>query len=120
MLKEYPAKRANDDSQRRWFADEYFDLIVWFDEDGDISGFQLCYDKGPAERALTWTCETGYSHNRIDGGEDNPAKDQTPILTPDGVFASQQVLQRLIDSSAKVDSDISDFVIAKLRSYPRA
>ena len=30
---------------RRWFMDSYFDLIVWYDDRGNATGFQLCYDK---------------------------------------------------------------------------
>lgn len=31
--------------RRSWFADEYSDLMVWFDPDGDASGYHLRYDK---------------------------------------------------------------------------
>ena len=57
---------------RRWFTDSDFDLIVWYegqDEDGPIAGFQLCYDKQGAERALTWRRATGFSHEKVDDGE---------------------------------------------------
>jgi hypothetical protein len=54
---------------RRWFTDEFFDLIVWYDEKRTLVGFQLCYDKEGRERALTWTREHGFQHNRIDDGE---------------------------------------------------
>lgn len=118
MLKEYPAKRPKGDPQRRWFADEFFDLIAWLNPDGSIKGFQLCYDKGPAERALTWTREAGYAHNRIDDGEGNPAKNQTPVLVPDGAFASRKILQRFMDACGQIDARISRFVIRKLREYP--
>ena len=49
MLKEsFPGK-----SSRKWFSDDYFDLIVWIDLNGAVSGFQLRYDKYKKERTLT-------------------------------------------------------------------
>ena len=30
---------------RRWYADDYFDLFIWFDDNDKVTGFQLCYDK---------------------------------------------------------------------------
>ena len=40
--------------RRRWFESEGMDVVVWMDGDGAIIGFQLCYDFGQGERALTW------------------------------------------------------------------
>jgi hypothetical protein len=45
-------------------ADDYFDLIVWYEPDGGVHGFQLCYDKPGRERALTWTLVDGFRHGR--------------------------------------------------------
>jgi len=60
-----PVKQHQDDRFRRWFADDYFDLIVWYDERQEICGFQLCYEKSRAEHALTWRADAGYAHHRI-------------------------------------------------------
>ena len=56
---------------RRWFTDEYFDLIAWYETPAakdarpgamkELKGFQLCYDKTGRERALTSTGSTGSS-----------------------------------------------------------
>ncbi|MBL8993039.1 MAG: hypothetical protein JNM63_06830, partial [Spirochaetia bacterium] len=34
------------DLPRRWFTNEYFDLILWFENEDrkTLFGFQLCYD----------------------------------------------------------------------------
>ncbi len=47
----------------RWFSDEYFDLYVWTDPSGTITGFQLCYDKPGKERAFTWFSDSGPGAN---------------------------------------------------------
>ena len=63
------ARQVEGEGFRRWFTDDYFDLIVWYGNDRRLIGFQLCYDKQERERALTWTLEHGFQHNRIDSGE---------------------------------------------------
>jgi hypothetical protein len=119
MLKEYRTVRPPRDAQRRWFADEYFDLIVWFGDDSSIWGFQLCYDRGRSERALTWTATDGYSHDRIDDGEANPTKNRSPILVPDGTFDAHPILARLSSGSVSIDRPVREFIEDKIRSYTR-
>ncbi len=60
MLRELAdVRQIPGEPRRRWFADDYFDLIVWFDKRGQIIGFQLCYDLPRDEHALTWHEEHG-------------------------------------------------------------
>jgi hypothetical protein len=117
MLKESFSSKQLAHTPRRWFSDEYFDLIVWLDQKGTISGFQLCYDKDDRERALTWTDKQGYAHERVDDGESNPSKNRTPILVPDGLFPSSEILARFLSSSEEIDPQVRFFVVAKLREY---
>ena len=49
---------------RRWFADEEMELILWYAESGELTGFQLCYDVPRKERAFTWKKEQGLTHSR--------------------------------------------------------
>ena len=75
MLKEYlQVRQIEGESKRRWFSDDYFDLIVWFDEQDEITGFQLCYDIHHVQRAVTWQKDSGFSHHKIDDGENRPGK----------------------------------------------
>lgn len=74
------------DSRRRWMADDYFDLIVWYEPSNAIHGFQLCYGKPVQERALTWLKPRGFSHSKIDSGDEDPGANRTPILLSDGSF----------------------------------
>lgn len=117
MLKEYSSTTYPAQGGRRWYSDNYFDLIVWTGPDGFISGFQLCYDKYKRERALTWTKETGYSHERVDDGESNPAKNQTPILVPDGVCPIREIIDLFLSRSAEVEPPIRTFITDRLREY---
>jgi hypothetical protein len=36
-------KQHEGEPKRRWFEDEYFDLVIWVDEKDDIIEFELCY-----------------------------------------------------------------------------
>jgi hypothetical protein len=105
------------DPRRRWFTDDFFDLIVWYDPDGAITGFQLCYDKKEYERALTWTVHEGFRHHRIDAGESPGRAKMSPVLTADGAFAKDMIAERFRDDAAEIEREISAFVYNRLMSY---
>ncbi len=117
MLEEYrDVRQVAGEPARRWFGDPVFDLIVWLDEAGATIGFQLCYDKGLDERALTWTEKSGFSHRRVDDGESMPEKrKRTPVLVPDGVVDAELLARRFSGESGGIDAEIVDFVVAKIR-----
>ena len=117
MLKEYSTQQHQGEQKRRWFTNNYFDLIVWQDNQSEITKFQLCYDKTRKERALTWTKGRGFDHNLIDDGEDSPLKNQSPILLADGLFPAREVLEIFITDSEVIEQQIRSFIIEKLRNY---
>jgi hypothetical protein len=117
MLREPCVRKYSDDRKRRWFSDDDFDLIIWWDNDDIISGFQLCYDKQKSERALTWRQESGFSHERVDSGETNPTKNQSPILVPDGLCPIDEITDQFLSKSKEIDPIIRSFVIVKLREF---
>jgi hypothetical protein len=101
------------EAKRRWFTDEFFDLIVWYGRDDTISGFQLCYDKEVDERAFTWRA-TSSTHHRVDDGESKPTRKATPVLLPDGTFDHRTVADRFLIESKNLDSEIAGFVYEKI------
>lgn len=103
---------------RRWFGNDYFDLIVWSDASETIKGFQLCYDKGRRERALTWHRGRGFSHDLIDPGDNSPFKDEAPTLEPGGHFPRAQILSVLEERSVGIDPEVRGFVLSMLRDLP--
>jgi hypothetical protein len=113
-------RQVDGEGFRRWFTDEYFDLIVWFDDTRRLVGFQLCYDKLVHERALTWTLEHGFQHNCIDSGEVPGHSKMTPIIIADGAFDSNPVSERFRQSSANIDRAIASFVLDTISAYPAA
>lgn len=105
--------------RRRWFMSDDLDLVVWCDESGRPSGFQLCYDRGLSERALTWQLDCGFSHMAVDDGERVGGKYKAiPILVADGPFPANTVADRFAGESAELPADLADFVNMKLRQHP--
>jgi hypothetical protein len=105
------------ESRRRWFFDDFFDLIVWYDDKNEISGFQLCYNKEVDERALTWRQESSYTHHRVDDGESKPNRKGTPILVADGMFDYKVIAARFQMESINLERSLSDFVLEKILNY---
>lgn len=101
----------------RWFASNYFDLFVWSGRNGEITGFQLCYDKPNKERAVTWIAESGFSHRQVDPGGQDPRKNRSPILLPDGLVPFQTLAVRFTQSSEAMDQKVARFVMSKLNEY---
>jgi hypothetical protein len=116
MLREFPVTQKRDSGQRRWFVDDDLDLIVWLGNDSSLLGFRLCYDKCADERALTWTVNSGYQYHRVDTGESNPTKNQTPILVEDGPVDSERLRKRFVDRSSEMDPKVRALVMDKLTS----
>jgi hypothetical protein len=101
------------EGKRRWFSDEEMDLIVWYGDDGAISGFELCYDKSKAERAVSWK-RGGKPHSFVvDDGEATPLKNRTPILEAGGKVP--ETLSRDFEArAAKLEPEIAALVRAAL------
>ncbi len=119
MLYEIRNIRQNEgEPMRRWFIDDYFDLVVWLNNEEEIQGFQLCYDKTKNQHALTWHKESGYMHNRVDSGEDKPGKPKgIPILVTDGFFDYEEIAGIFKKESRNIDHHISELIYRKILQY---
>jgi hypothetical protein len=118
MLQEMTATRQIlGEKRRRWFFSAEQDLVVWFDEEENIAGFQLAYNKHLQERSIYWKAGKGFSHYDVDDGEGSPFSSQTPLLTLDGAFDRDTVLQAFLGLAQELPSEILSFVENKLREY---
>jgi hypothetical protein len=125
------ARQIPGEGFRRWFTDDDFDLIVWYDAPpaaaavgargglSSLKGFQLCYDKTGRERALTWTREHGFQHNRIDSGEVPGHAKMTPVIMADGEFSGDVVAEQFRARASRLDPALARFVYAAVKGYPR-
>ncbi|MBI4025018.1 MAG: hypothetical protein HY360_08560 [Verrucomicrobia bacterium] len=120
MLKEIvPVRQENDSHRRRWFEDDDFDLIVWYEPDGGLHGFQLCYNKNRDEHAFTWRRDRGYSHHRVDVGEELAGENRTPTLNSAGTFPCAEIRARFAECDAQIDPEIARLVRERLDDYSR-
>jgi hypothetical protein len=118
MLRELlKVRQVPGEPRRRWFADDDFDLIVWYGEGGEIIGFQLCYDLTGEERALTWRQKSGFSHQRVDSGDVKRPFKATPILVDDGAFDEVAVAQLFVKRSREMDKEAARLVLDKIKDY---
>ena len=120
MLKEIlDVRQVSGDASRRVYSSAELDLTVWFDDRDGIIGFELCYDKEKNERAVRWSREQGFLHQKVDDGENRPGRYKaTPILVPDGAFPVIKISRLFQDNSRDMDRSLADFVYRKLLEYP--
>ena len=113
MLEEVKNASQNEEHlARRIFVDEYFVLFVWYYKpEMTIKGFQLCYDIGNNEHAVTWQDHAGFTHNRIDSGR---WKNQTPLLVADGIIPIDMITARFKMANTALDAELNEFILSKL------
>jgi hypothetical protein len=119
MLREISSIRQNSKHmKKRWFTDSDMDLFIWFSQQTPTR-FQLSYNKRGYEHAITWDIETGFTHNRVDTGEQLQFKyKMTPILLPDGEFDAATVARDFLQASENIEESLADFIYARLLEYP--
>lgn len=116
MLTEIRLNRDND-KRKRWFQNDYFDLFTWQDNSGNITSFQLCYDRLWNEHVICWDCKNGFEHFRVDDGEVSPCKNMSPIFIKEGIFPYHEVMSQFVQSSQQINEDIRVFIIQKMDEY---
>lgn len=107
--------------KRRWFEDDYFDLIVWHDPQDKIISFELYYDKRGHQRAVRWEQPNRYAHYRIDDGEKRSGKSKaSPVLVVESEFDCSKVAFLFESESKRIDGGIARFVYETILTYPIA
>lgn len=106
---------------RRWFSDDNFDLFVWYNPEETIYGFELTYDKAGCGKAIRWFVDSGFSHYRVDDGDQSSFSFDIPILRliTEGGSEMAQVLSRFEASDEEMPIHITMLVQSKLREYGR-
>ncbi len=116
VLKEIPnVKQERGSGRRRWFESEGFDFVVWQDKAGRCEGFQLCYDLGGGEHALTWRPDRGFAHSTVDQGDDwQGGGKQSPILIPDGEVPWAELARLWAERSTALEPAVREMVSARI------
>lgn len=95
-------------------------LTVWLDDEDDPYSFELCYEKGSNEFALRWSPSRGYDHSVVDSGEQNPARNSSPLLRPGNHFDCATVRELFVSASGGMPKPVASFVSGALRHYPNS
>lgn len=121
MLREIKhVKQERGTGRRRWFESEGLDVVVWLERDGSVNGFQLCYDLGKGEHALTWRFGSGFAHSSIDSGDDSPFANLTPVLSPDPHVPWAEVARLFELRSATLESPLRRLIHDQLAERAEA
>ncbi|MDO8541779.1 MAG: hypothetical protein Q7S40_15185 [Opitutaceae bacterium] len=109
-------KQERGAGRRQWFEADGLELVVWLDRGHAhrVSGFQLCYDLGQAEYALTWREGSGFAHSVVDTGDATPLKNQTPILTPENDVPWGEIARRFDEHAGTLEDWLRQLVHDKL------
>lgn len=107
-------KQERGPGRRRWFESDGFELVVWFDAANAVTGFQICYDLGEGEHALTWRPGRGFSHAMIDTGDGSPFGNLTPVLSPDSDIPWHEIARVFDERSASLEPGLRRLVRNRL------
>ena len=99
----------------RWFQSDSCDLFLWEDTAGAPCRFQLCYDRGDDEHALTWVRETNtLDHHSVDDGERSFRHGASPMLCAARQAPPQQLAERFQAVSEAVPPVVRELVLRVL------
>ncbi len=118
MLREIKAVRQiHGEPRRRWFEDDYFDLIIWQDEGEDILGFELHFDKKASPQAVRWDKPNRFEFFSVDDGEFRADRfKMAPVLMPARKNLHVPVAYKFRVESNNIQPRISSFIFDKLKN----
>jgi len=96
---------------RRWFFDDTFDILVWFNDRRAPVGFQLTYPTDDGDRVLTLFPHGELTHNSVDEGDNGMKHNMVDLLAPDGHFAIDRVLPEFYRRAEKLDFESFSIVV---------
>ena len=112
-------KQVPGENRRRWFSSSDLDLTVWTGDDGEVTGFELCYDRGKNERSLRWKRGAGFVHERVDDGEGRPGRHKaTPVLVPNGALDVRRIHAAFLRECASLPEEVATYVRQALERHP--
>ena len=119
MLRELrDVRQIPGESRRRWFVSDYFNLVVWYDDDdARVSGFHLHYDRGRDERVFVWDAEGhrgALRHCEVDDGLQAGGMKMTPVFTRARAADPRAVAERFERESPEIERPLVELVLEKL------
>ncbi len=110
-------KQIDGEPERRWFSSPTLDLFLWYDEKRNLVQFQICYDKGPNEQALTWHHQHGLAHHSVDDGENRTFRmKSTPIMLSDSDFDAKKIATLFEELAGNIDHKTVKFILSHIKN----
>lgn len=106
-----------DEPRKRWFSSPDMDLFVWLNDNDDIVGYHLTYDKKAQEKALTWKKDKGFTHSGVDDGSRPGKHPGSPLLTKDVSIQHYLLIRSLSKNKGDLDEDIHSFILAGIKEW---
>ncbi|MBI4424513.1 MAG: hypothetical protein HY554_12335 [Elusimicrobia bacterium] len=110
------------DRRRRFFSDKSFELLVWYEPDGGVFGFQLMYAMPEKPyRAIAWTSLEGYGHHFVSLSEGaalgwNAGRGLSPARLE--TFDKHAVLELFEKASEELEPSLRALLREKLAQVP--
>lgn len=106
MLQELKdVKQIKGEGFRRWFVDNDFELILWYDPMKKLEGFQICYDKMAGTRTITWKKVV------------TPEGKMKSVLLSDGPYNRSRLLALAEHSTRDLEESLRSFILNRLESH---
>jgi hypothetical protein len=100
---------------------EYFDIIFWYNKkNGNLIGFQICYNKRGNEKAFTWELKTKSHHFvNTDLSEGCSGRDtmMTAILKGDAGVIENEAVENLKKYAGELDTDLMNLILDKIQEF---
>ncbi|WP_309382084.1 hypothetical protein [Cerasicoccus frondis] len=122
MLREFKyVKQEPGAGKRRWWGGDGLEFTAWYDDQGALTGFQLCY----GDRAFTWKTSGYWTHVTVGTGinERQSRGYSSPILQMNGAptYPPFKLLSQFEHASEKsVAEQLRDVVVKTLQSLVRS
>ena len=113
-------RQRPEEGYRRWFVNDYFDIILWYDhEGGELTGFQVCFSKNKDERAFSWQKnEYASSHYVSDPVRETGTSGlATNILYGYAGIIPGETIRRLKDEKGELDDEILSLILESIETY---
>lgn len=119
LVENKTVRQRPEEGYRRWFLNDFFDLIVWYERKGGaLTGFQLCYSRHVKERAFTWQRGRQSSHFVSSGSDERGVPwIATAVLHGDAGPVPEEVLQRLREEQGELERELLERVLSAAEAF---
>lgn len=120
MTENTSVRQRPEEGFRRWFLNDFFDVILWYDrEGGTLTGYQVCYGKNQlGERAFSrFGDKIGHHLVSSRSTEAELRGIQSAILHDDGGILTGQLIQDLVSCAENLPDSVLETILRDMKNY---